>query len=700
MLPVVSFLIVAFHLAVVALLVWRRHTHPAGWTYAWFVLAAGIWSACIAGVTLHPGLAITLWLIRASHVSGVLICIAGLWFCCRFPTYDPRFHRVAWLFTATAIPWLGIAWGHWLIAGMHRYPGGEDVIAGPLLPIYTIWLILGMGAGIGYMAWKVRESAGIERLQLYYVLLGAVGLGVIGVCCTLLIPMATGSFNTAAYSPLASVFFISATTYAIIRYHLMDMQIVLRAGVVYSVTLVALSLVFALLNGALMLGFTSHTTCIIIAIIGALIFQPMRNAVQRVIDRYFFKGISNYRQVLHEVNRMLTSARDEITLFTTLGDVLARTLHPVGVAVLTAKGDSFVLVSQTGQWRDDLPTAFPEHHPLLIELGQLENIYVVGASDPLPASAISLQELLEPFGVQVVVPLTTSGQVDGLVLLGQKQGSGLYTADDLALLRILGSQMAIVLENLHRSHDLIRLQEAGRLRSQLLSYISHELKTPLTPIISGVELLQPGMLGPVNDRQLEVVSVMQRQAKRLHHLINDLLDLFQLESGGMVLRTELVALAPLISQSLAAYEKPFHEKNLYLRAEVEDDLPLVQVDALRFGQILDNLLDNARKFTDQGGVNLTARHAGNQVRITVTDTGIGLTPQEAPRIFEQSYQVQRHRRQGGAGLGLAIVKHLVEAHEGTICVESAGLGCGSSLILQLPVAQEDVPAKMVEYVAR
>jgi PAS domain S-box-containing protein len=248
---------------------------------------------------------------------------------------------------------------------------------------------------------------------------------------------------------------------------------------------------------------------------------------------------------------------------------------------------------------------------------------------------------------------------------------------------LLGSMIDITerKEATERERLLHRLQEEERLRSEFLSAVSHELKTPLTPIIGGAELLESGVLGAVNERQLTTVTMVNRQAQRLLRLIDDLLDLFRVESGNMRLRCEPVDLCQSVQESMAAYAVSFREQGLSL-TYAGASLPPVFADPQRLGQILDNLLSNALKFTEVGGVTLHTALEDGMARLEVCDTGIGIAPEHKDGIFQRFYQVDAHRK--GAGLGLPIVTHLVNAHGGDIRVESTP-GQGSTFVVRLPL---------------
>jgi signal transduction histidine kinase len=223
------------------------------------------------------------------------------------------------------------------------------------------------------------------------------------------------------------------------------------------------------------------------------------------------------------------------------------------------------------------------------------------------------------------------------------------------------------------------LQALSQVRAQFLSKVSHELRTPLT-IIKGfcVTLLRKPRL-PEQERALQIID---QQTDHLGRLVADLLELSRLDAGALQLdlkETDLVALAREVMESLIPRAE---DKELELRMEAMQDKIEIHVDPERVRQILDNLLDNALKYTASGGfVRLRIEDDEDRVMIQVSDTGEGIPPEKLPHIFERFYQVDAQRA-GGAGLGLAVVKELVEAHGGQVWAESE-LGKGSIFTIVL-----------------
>src|SRR5437870_9552057 len=257
----------------------------------------------------------------------------------------------------------------------------------------------------------------------------------------------------------------------------------------------------------------------------------------------------------------------------------------------------------------------------------------------------------------------------------------------------LESQNA-VLEEQHRELSRLNaeLDQAGKLKDQFLANVSHELRTPLNSVIGFSELLLTGEVegAPLSDTQRDYLETISRNGRHLLQLINELLDLSKIAAGRMDLRLEPVPLDPLLREAADSVHAQLEARRHRLALEPAPEPVTVTADRGRLLQILLNLLSNAIKFTTDGGrVTLSARLAdgGRHVRVAVSDTGIGIAPEDQAKLFQEFVQLDAapSRRYEGTGLGLALSKRLVELHGGAIGVESA-LGKGSTFWFTLPRA--------------
>jgi len=246
-------------------------------------------------------------------------------------------------------------------------------------------------------------------------------------------------------------------------------------------------------------------------------------------------------------------------------------------------------------------------------------------------------------------------------------------------------------------HDITHQIEVDRLKSEFVATVSHELRTPMTSIKGYVDILLMGVAGELNEQQLRFLQVVKQNTERLTILVNDLLDLSRIEAGKANLSTQPLDLAYLIEEALTDLETRSRDDNkpLSISSEIPPGLPRVIGDPERVRQILANLLNNAYHYTPQNGrIAVTAQRAGDEVRVDIADTGIGIPITEQDRVFERFYRGENSLvlATSGTGLGLSIVQQLIHMHHGRIWLRSSGVpGEGCTFSFTLPVFEPDLP---------
>jgi len=228
-----------------------------------------------------------------------------------------------------------------------------------------------------------------------------------------------------------------------------------------------------------------------------------------------------------------------------------------------------------------------------------------------------------------------------------------------------------------------QLERLEVIRQEFLSNVSHELRTPLTSIMALTETLEEGALSDTQNNR-RFLSIIKKNATRMHRLIDDILELSAIEAGNVRVSREPVSLRLLVEDVIGSLSAVVRSNNITIRNEVPTSAS-VFADPHRLAQMLTNLIHNAVKFNRQDG-SVTVRYEGNHSdRIFIEDTGEGIPPHHLDRLFERFYRVDRARSRelGGTGLGLAIVKHLAKAHGGEVSVRSK-FGEGSVFTIELP----------------
>jgi signal transduction histidine kinase len=313
-------------------------------------------------------------------------------------------------------------------------------------------------------------------------------------------------------------------------------------------------------------------------------------------------------------------------------------------------------------------------------------------SDPRWYSEVS-EKLKFPTRSILCVPLMAKDRAIGAIQLLNKL-DGEFNGSDMERLSAMAASIAIAVENARLYEELQQanegLKELNEAKSEFVSVVAHELRTPMTSIKGYTEMLLSGSMGELSDRQKHFLEVVHANADRLGKLVSDLLDMSRIETGKIKLDVQPLQLEEIIEEATDIIASRVEAKNLQLEVKLADGLPLVQGDRDRVLRVLTNLLDNACNYTPEGGITLSVYPVDASLQVSVTDTGIGISPEDQRRLFERFFRADHPvvREQRGTGLGLSIAKSIVELHGGAIWVESE-LDRGSTFSFTLPVMEAE-----------
>lgn len=320
-------------------------------------------------------------------------------------------------------------------------------------------------------------------------------------------------------------------------------------------------------------------------------------------------------------------------------------------------------------------------------------------SDPQSIYYASLKKLYrEPVSIVVppwikvslliIVPILLISMIASIIL---KRQVDIRTSE----LRIINHEMEqrIIDRTKELSIAMQKAQEADKLKSAFLAIMSHELRTPLNSIIGFTGIILQELAGPLNQEQKKQLNMVRKSSRHLLSLINDVLDISKIEAGQLDLIQEIFSLRDSISHAIDAVKPMAETKGLELKTIIDNEIDTVLGDRRRIEQVLLNLLSNAVKFTQSGSVLLKCKKAEGWVEICVQDTGIGISDDDAEKLFEPFSQVDTGltRKYDGTGLGLSICRKLLELMGGSITVDSEP-GIGSTFSLRFPMKQEETDA--------
>jgi signal transduction histidine kinase len=433
----------------------------------------------------------------------------------------------------------------------------------------------------------------------------------------------------------------------------------------------------------------------VIAIQNARLFNETREALEQQtataeVLRVISSSVSDtgpvFDKILHSCSHLFESSEQGVVL---MGD--DGLLH---------------LGAHRGRARERLAAMFPAaagDEPVARAMAAQRVLHYPDVLRDAEPNSVS-RKVAERLGVgsytQVFAPMRWEGEGAGYLYVIRSPVNP-FTDKEIGLLKTFADQAAIAIQNARLFHELEdktrQLEAANRHKSEFLANMSHELRTPLNAIIGFSEVLSEQMFGELNDKQMEYLKDIHSSGQHLLSLINDVLDLSKIEAGKMELDLSCFDLGLLLEHSTTLVRERAQRHGLALELEIGDGLTEWVADARKVKQIVVNLLSNAVKFTPNGGrVSVRARalngingHAGPWAEVSVSDTGVGIAPEDQALVFEEFRQAGGDvlRKAEGTGLGLALVKRFVELHGGTVSLQSEP-GRGSTFSFVLP--QHDV----------
>ena len=320
------------------------------------------------------------------------------------------------------------------------------------------------------------------------------------------------------------------------------------------------------------------------------------------------------------------------------------------------------------------------------------------AQTMLPITATHIQQsddprvqLVKGYGIRVYAcnPLMAGDRLLGTLSFASRSRDT-FTEDEIAFLQSICHYVAFAYERMRLIRQLF---DEDRKKDEFLATLAHELRNPLAPIRNAVSYLQ--IKGPPEPDLQNAREIIERQVRQMTRLVDDLLDISRVTRGKIALQRERVGLNLVLTNAVEASRPVIEAARHDLSVTVPSEPLMVEGDVTRLSQVFGNLLTNAAKYTDPGGqIRVTVRREGSDAVVSVSDTGIGISAEHLPRLFDMFSQVAPalERTQGGLGIGLALVKSLVEMHGGRVEARSPGLGKGSEFLVRLPAVEPARPA--------
>ena len=457
----------------------------------------------------------------------------------------------------------------------------------------------------------------------------------------------------------------------VLKYKLFDIEFIFSKSIVYGTITIVLTGLFFFTIYALTTVFSNAigemqpVYSLISAVFIAIIFNPLRIKVQGFVDKYFYRVRYDFRKAINKVNRNLADCNTSKEL----GEKLLREINEI---IPTRKSSILLKDREGGHFR-----------------------FLAGINESAENTDITDTIINNPEYI-LMIPLTAQlGKEIGAIMLGEKLSGIKYLDSDLEILKSFADNAASLLQRIELREKIIinetekkRLEELNSMKSDFVSSVSHELKTPLTSIQLFAETLMSDR-EIAKEKQKEYAEIIYGESGRLTRIINTILDFSKIERGIKKYYFERICVNSILEYILNTMEYQFKKNNAELIKNVCSGKLFINADSDAISEVLINLLSNALKYSGENPIiEISLKLDNDHALISVKDNGKGIEEKELENIFENFYRIQKENEKhtGGAGIGLAIVKNIMSAHEGEIKVESE-VGKGSTFSLRFKISE-------------
>lgn len=680
--------------------------------FALFVLGAAIWPFAIGLFLLSETIFSAYLWDKIIYVSGTIVPVSFIFFANLFT--QKRWPKPIISFLYVILPvclTFLLFFSDLFIKNIDLTTGNKSVQLGVAYTLWVIYFCSYMATGAFQLFARYRKSAGLEKLQLSYILL-ALFFPVVGALpFNIFLPL-FGNYNLIYIGPIFLTIMVAVISYAIIRHRLMDIRFVAARAVAYSLLLIIISGFYVgatFVLSSMLLGITAGVNQMIIytglTVFVALSFDRLKVLVEKLTDRIFFKGRYDFQNLLSILGKIMAEKIE-------LAELSNQFLQTLISQMRISKGILIVLGRGINSIYETITVGYPEKIDLTFE--KISNFFAFSQTiifDELEENR--LKQILRELNVGMLRVLRAENQIVGVLILSEKSSGEAYSDQDLKVVEILAPEIAVAIQN-SLSYDKIKkfnvvlseeirkatadLQEANRrlkaldhLKDDFVSVASHELRTPMAAIRSYAWMALHRSDVPLSKTLEKYLARILLSTERLINLVDDMLNVSRIESGRMEVHPEPVDLIPLIKDIIdEVYYSKSEEKNIQFVIS-DKPVPKVLADPERLREVFLNLVGNSLKFTPQGGkIAFDFFISGSVVETSVKDSGVGISPTDIPKLFHKFERLDTNytaaATSGGTGLGLYISKHLIELMHGRIWVSSEGLNKGTTFTVSLPAA--------------
>jgi signal transduction histidine kinase len=703
--------LVAISIFLLGLITLLRNRHNHNLAFFLLSLLASIWTLCNYASGLD--LPVSDLLLHLDFSSGILVAWAFWLLAHSFfsSSEKPLFKRLFVLTSFAGSLLIGVlSFFNLFFTARPSTSGRFDIDYLPPFLIYAIIIVGFIVAGIISLLLAKNRAQGKAKSQLRTILVALVVSSGVITLTNVVLPFFIADHGVTArlqdLSYVSLLLFVCITSYAIVRQRLFDIRLVVARSVAYLLLLGTLAGVYAAGIFAVSrvffpessFGSSEAPVYVLLALLLAFTFQPLREFFERITDKLFFRDYYDNQAVVNSITQIAAS---EFHLEKLLDQALAELCRSLKVL----RG-MFMIFNQGKIFKVAHFGPLPDRIIVVPELRKLNRTVLV--ADELAGG--ERKDIMDHHSIRLSLALRTKEEFVGFLLLGDKLSGDIYTTKDLQLLRLLATELAVAISNaksfeqiavfnatlqerIARATAKLRvanrnLKALDRAKDEFISLTSHQLRTPLTTVKGYLSMIAEGDAGEVTPAQRQFLNFALEGTQRMVGLISDLLNVSRMSAGRFMLNKQPVDLATIVADETRQLQSRAAAKQLRLSfVPPPRKLPLVELDEPRTRQVIMNFIDNAIYYTPRGKVEVAVEQIDNQLHFKVADTGIGVPKPEQPKLFSKFYRARNAQaiRPDGTGLGLYMAKRVIEDQGGKIIFDSV-VNQGSTFGFAMPLS--------------
>lgn len=699
------------------LLYQNRGQYSMRFDFGLLMTFAGAWAVCI-GIffstkgdhlnALHVNYVVALMMVYC--LAGFSVRLDG-----RKSSLVKTFHLVGLLFSSI----LAIVLAYdstWLISSVN-FVSTNSVLVSVSNPGYFLYGTAFSAAyiiSVLFLVNAVSRSLGSERNKYIQILVSILIVGFTGLVTNLYLPN-IGNYTLIWAAPALVILVVLTSSISIVKYKTFDIKLAAVRSAAYALSLLVLAFIYyavayvastTLFQGKVSSSFSISPLNILLALLLAFIFQPIKNSFDKITDRIFFRDRYKSEEFYGRLSEVLTTTTD-------LRNLLQRAALEIGT---TLKAEQAFFFLQYDEGKRHITAGTKNHKDLPPDDVGSVNVYVQAHGDDILVTQLlendsKLKRVLVSHKIALLMPLMHHDKAVGYLALGEQKSSG-YTNRDIKVLKTISDELIIAIQNALSVQEVrvinasleqriemataelrtsnARLKRLDASKDEFLSMASHQLRTPLTSVKGYLSMMIDGDVGKISAMQKQVLEEAFSSSERMVHLIHDFLNVSRLQTGKFMLELSDVDLAELIQEEVKSLEKVASSHSMKLEfTNTAGDVHL-QIDDTKIRQVVMNYIDNAIYYSHPDStIAIELSKTDKDVVLEIKDTGIGVPKSEQEQLFSKFYRASNARKQrpDGTGVGIFLAKKVVTALGGDIVFRSKE-GKGSVFGFTLPLDQD------------